>query len=550
MRAFFLPLLTLAALLVLVALPALFVLLQAIFPQLAAGSLAHAFGAVPALWQDPQVPALLGGTLQTGLGVALACALLGIPLGALRGLFAVPLARVWDVLILVPFLTPPYIAGLSWMLALQRRGYLEQLTGLQLDRLLFSRAGMVLVMTLTIFPVVYFAVSRAMAAGGHRLADVARVHGAGPWRAFCLVTLPLALPAIFAGLLLAFTLAIEEYGVPAALGMRAGAPVLTVGIERRLADWPIDLTSASLLSLLLVALALAAYGIQRTLSGGRDVAITGGKPAAIASRPLGVWRWPVVVLFSLIAGLAVAAPVAAMLATAFSATVSGGLTPANLTLRHFGNLFAQHGEAADALATSLGLALGTALFTGLVGLMVAWLINSTRGRATACIDALSLLPAALPGVVVGVGLILAWNRRFWPVTPYDSWVILLLAYSCLLLPYPVRYTGAALRQLGSSLEPAARVHGASAARALRYIVLPLVFPALLAAMLMVFAVASRELVTSLLLAPPGVQTVSVFIWRQFEQGSVGDGMAMASIAMLLSMVVMLTALALLQRPRR
>ncbi|HBI05476.1 MAG TPA: ABC transporter permease, partial [Erwinia persicina] len=76
------------------------------------------------------------------------------------------------------------------------------------------------------------------------------------------------------------------------------------------------------------------------------------------------------------------------------------------------------------------------------------------------------------------------------------------------------------------------------------------FPSLLAAMLMVFAIASRELVTSLLLAPAGTQTVSVFIWRQFEQGSVGQGMAMASIAMTTGLALMLTALAILQRRER
>lgn len=153
-----------------------------------------------------------------------------------------------------------------------------------------------------------------------------------------------------------------------------------------------------------------------------------------------------------------------------------------------------------------------------------------------------MLPAALPGIVVGVGLILAWNQSFWPVTPYNTWVILLLSYSCLLLPYPVRYSSAALAQIGSNLESAARVHGANAMAALRLIVFPLVFPSLLAAMMLVFAVASRELVTSLLLSPAGVQTVSIFVWRQFEQGSVGDGMAMASVAVLISLSVMLLAL--------
>jgi iron(III) transport system permease protein len=78
-------------------------------------------------------------------------------------------------------------------------------------------------------------------------------------------------------------------------------------------------------------------------------------------------------------------------------------------------------------------------------------------------------------------------------------------------------------------------------------VLPLVAPSLLAAMMMVFAVASRELVTSLLLAPAGTQTVAIFIWRQFEQGSVGQGMAMATLTLLASLSLMLAATTLMRR---
>ena len=119
------------------------------------------------------------------------------------------------------------------------------------------------------------------------------------------------------------------------------------------------------------------------------------------------------------------------------------------------------------------------------------------------------------------------------------WAILLLAYCCLFLPYPVRYANAALQQIGENLESAARVHGASLATTLRRILLPLLWPSLGAAMLLVFAVASRELVASLLLAPTGVQTVSLFIWRQFEQGSVGQGMAMSALTIALTTSVML-----------
>lgn len=545
-----LPLFTGAALLLLVAMPVSFVLLQAIFPQLNSGSFAAPFSAFARLFADARFPGLLKGTLQLGTGVALGSALLGIPLGALRGLFALPFAALWDGLFLIPFLFPPYLAALSWMLALQSRGYIEQLSTIDLNNLLFSLPGMVAVMTLNVFPVVYFAVSRSMAASGSRLADVARVHGAGPWRAFWRISLPLALPAIASSLLLAFTLAIEEYGVPAALGTRSGIAVLTTGIEQQLADWPIDMPGAAGLSVVLVAIACIAYALQGRLTVGSNVETTSGKPVPVVPRPLGAARYPVVLLFTLVALMAVALPLASMLATALTRTLSGGLQWHNLTFHHFNALFDRQGDALAALGTSLGLALATALIVGVVGLLAAWLVVAQRVRFARAIDALSLFPAALPGIVVGVGLILAWDRRFWPVTPYNTWGILLLAYCCLLLPYPVRYVSAAIKQIGGNLEAAARVHGASAAQGLRLILLPLVWPSLLAAMMMVFAVASRELVTSLLLAPAGIETVSVFVWRQFEQGSVGDGMAMASLAVVLTLAVMLTAIKLQNRPAR
>ncbi|KQN58635.1 ABC transporter permease [Serratia sp. Leaf51] len=544
----FLPGVTGLALLLLVVIPVSFVVLQAVFPHLDTSSYHAPFSAFRRVFAEPQLSGLIGTTLQVGLGVALCSGLIGIPLGALRGLFRLPCAGLWDVLFLVPFLLPPYIAALSWMLALQTNGYVQQLLPwLHLNDFLFSLPGMIVVMTLNIFPVVYFAVSRSMAASGSRLADVARIHGAGPWRAFWRITLPMALPAMASSLLLAFTLSIEEYGVPGALGSRSGILMLTTGIEQRLADWPIDLPGAAVLSLVLVAMALCAYSVQRAVLAGKNVESMTGKPADLTQKSLAGRTIPVMILFSLVALIAVALPLLSMLATAFSGTLSGGLSLSNLTLRHFSALFAAHGDAIGALSTSLSLATGTALIAGLTGFLASWLVVVRKIRGAAWIDGLSLLPAALPGIVVGVGLILAWNRSFWPVTPYNTWGILLLAYCCLLLPYPVRYVSAALKQIGGNLDAAARVHGATAAQTLRLILLPLVFPSLLAAMMMVFAVASRELVTSLLLSPAGVQTVSVFVWRQFEQGSVGDGMAMASVAVLLSLTLMLAAFRLQQR---
>ncbi len=546
----FLSVMTLALLVILVAFPLAFILLQAVFPQFSAGVFSGALSGVATLLAEPHLPTMLGGTLQVGVGVALVSALIGFPLGVARGLLNLPLPRLWDLLFLIPFLTPPYIAALLWMLVLQTNGYLQQLTGFNLNDVLFSQTGIVLVMALNIFPVVYFAVSRSLLASGQRLALVARVHGASPGRAFWHITLPMLSPSLAAGMLLAFTLAIEEYGVPAALGTRAGVLMLTTDIEKKLAEWPIDLSGASMLSVVLVTLALSAWWLQKKLTGNQDVTSITGKPTENMGADAGSFTLPIVALLGLTGFVAVILPGASMALSGVLGTLSGGVSLDNLTASHYAALFSQQGDALSALGTSLSLALGAACITGLLGLLAAWLVVVQKIKGHGLVDALSLMPAALPGVVVGVGLILLWNQPFWPVSPYNSWAILLLSYCCLLLPWPVRYVGSALRQLGGNLEPAARVHGASALQALRFIVLPLVSPAMLAAMLMVFAIASRELVTSLLLAPAGTQTVSVFIWRQFEQGSVGQGMAMATLTLLTGLVLMLTALGIMQRTTR
>jgi iron(III) transport system permease protein len=529
---------TTTALMVVVALPLCFVLLQAIFPDLSEGSLAAPFSHLALIFGDADLLGLTFNTLRLGACVVLLSAAIGIPLGALRGLFKLPLAPLWDLMLLVPFMIPPYIAALGWIMLLQPHGYVEQTLGLHAASFLFSFYGVVFVMTLNVFPVVYFAVSRSISTSGSRLADVGRVCGGSPWRCFMRITLPLATPGIAASLLLVFAMAIEEYGAPAALAANAGFFVLVTGIERRFSDWPIDLPGASTLSVILVVMAMLAFWLQRRIQGKHVYETLNGKPGDTALRSLGAWRWPVTVLFAAVILVATCAPLFSIVVTSFMRTLSGGLHTDNLSLVNFSTILSSGNAALRALGTSMALGVATALVTGVLGVLVAYCVVKTKMRGRVLLDALSVMPNTLPGIVVGVGLILAWNQSFWPMTPYNTWGILLLAYCCLLLPYPVRYASAALAQIGDNMEAAARVHGANLRLALLRILLPLLLPSVLASMLLVFAVASRELVASLLLAPTGVQTASLFIWRQFEQGSVGQGMAMSVVTILMTTTVM------------
>lgn len=521
-------------LILVVAVPFLFILLQAIFPDLGRGSVARPFSALADALGDPKLIGMTLNTLWLGVLVVTMSALIAVPLGFLRALFRVPGAVIWDVLFLIPFMIPPYIATLGWIMTLQPRGYLFQIFGFDLASFLFSLPGIVFVMTLNTFPVVYFAVSRTMEAVGSRYANVARVFGASPARAFWRITLPLSTPGLAASLLLVFAMAIEEYGTPAALGGRAGFDVLVTAIDLRVSDWPIDLPGAAILSLVLVVLSFSAFLLQRWILTRRSYQTTTGKPQESEKRTLGFWRLPVILLFSLVAFIAAGLPLMAILVTALSKTISGGLAWSNIGLRNFETILGDSTGALKALGTSLSLGVAAALVTGVLGALSAYAVVKTQVRGRGLLDALTILPNALPGIVVAVGLILAWNQPWLPVTPYNTVLILLLAYCCILLPQPVRYSTAAFHQIGDNLEAAARVFGAGPLTAFRRILLPLIMPSLLASMLLVFAVATRELVASVVVAPVGVSTISTYIWRQFEQGSVGLGMALAFVTILLT----------------
>ena len=530
-----------------VAVPFLFIMLQAVFPELGRGSLAAPFSAIEGALADRKLIGMIGNTLMLGALVVVLSALIAVPLAVFRALFRVPGAVIWDVLFLIPFMIPPYIATLGWIMTLQPRGYLAQLAGFDLAGFLFSVRGIVFVMTLNTFPVVYFAVSRTVETVGSRYADVGRVFGASPARAFWRITLPLSTPGLAASLLLVFAMAIEEYGTPAALGRRAGFEVLVTAIDLRVSDWPIDLPGAAILSLVLVALSFGAFLLQRWVLTRRSYQTTTGKPQESAKRDLGRWRLPVLALFALVAFVATGLPLLAILATALSKTISGGLAWSNMGFSNFAAIFGDTTGALRALGTSLMLGVAAALVTGILGALSAYAVVKSRVRGRGILDGLTILPNALPGIVVAVGLILAWNQPWLPTTPYNTVLILLLAYCCILLPQPVRYATAAFHQIGDNLEAAARVFGAAPLTAFRRILLPLIMPSLLAAMLLVFAVATRELVASVVVAPVGVSTISTYIWRQFEQGSVGLGMAMAFITILITTALPLIVLSLMGR---
>jgi iron(III) transport system permease protein len=169
-------------------------------------------------------------------------------------------------------------------------------------------------------------------------------------------------------------------------------------------------------------------------------------------------------------------------------------------------------------------------------------LGAASVRKSPALASLALIPAATPAITMAVGFILAWNGPWTAWLPlYGSALIVGLFYTVLCLPYAVQYARAGIASIPPSYEWAARIHGARPGLITRKIVAPLLWPHCLAGAILIFSISFRELIGSVLLRPPGMQTVSTFILREFDQGSPAAGMAMGVIAIAVSMLAICLA---------
>ncbi|WP_018878370.1 iron ABC transporter permease [Thioalkalivibrio sp. ALE28] len=239
-------------------------------------------------------------------------------------------------------------------------------------------------------------------------------------------------------------------------------------------------------------------------------------------------------------------PYFAMLVTSIADQWQGALP--SLTLDHYRAILIPGSRGTEALFTSLWLAFAAATISIFLGAWIAYVISRTHGWLRHALEGLATLPRVIPKIVLAVGLILAWNAFWVPVSPYNTVWMLLLAYVVIYITDALNYANSRLQSMDPALEHAASILGASRWRVFFQVVLPQLKPVLLAAWLTTFIVTMRELVASILLLPPGVDTSATFIFNQFEQGDLAVAMAMASITIALSSIV-LVVFQIRSRPR-
>lgn len=531
-----------ALLLFLVVCPLLSVFLKAVVLD---GRLALSPAA--AVLGTPENLRMIANSLLLGVLVVLTSTVIAAPLAYLFSRTELARHRAFDILFLVPFMTPPYIASMGWILFMQKRGLLSQLVpGLPEGvPFFFTLGGLVLVMSLHVFPFLLTLLRNAMDNIPSSLEESAAVLGARFPLRCRRVLLPLLAGNYAIGALLVFVKTLSEYGTPYTLGRRIGFDVFTTDIHRYAAVAPISFGKAAVLASVLVTICLLLWMVQNAVTRRKSYRLVGGKGVRLSLTPLRgaarVFAWGYVALVLL---LAIGVPYFSVIATSLIRLRGYGLAAGNFTLAHYAELFADNENAVSAMANSLFLGVTAATLCAVLGTAVVLAVRRARGRTGRLLEAAGLLPEMLPGIVLVIGLMLFWNGIYGILPLYNTMGILVVTYTVLFLPYTIQYVTSSFTQISGSLIDAGRVFGGNHFYIFRRITFPLLLKGIAAGWMMTFIISVRELVAPSLIAPPNTLVVSTYIMREFEQGSVSLGMCMAVLC------VGLTTAALLVLHRR
>jgi iron(III) transport system permease protein len=446
----------------------------------------------------------------------------------------IPAKNLFRVLLVLPFAIPPLFAAMGWVQLAGPVGILSQAwRGLfGTDTVpwdIYTPAGIVFVLAITKYPFVFITVAGALQRMDPSLEEAARTAGVGTWRIMRDITLPLVRPAVYGGALLAFVASIDNFGIPAVLGMRAHFYVLTTRIYEALTIPNMPLATA--MSMLLVGVALVSMiGLRRAEGGADKYAVVAGKSVTPSVLRLGRWRGAVVAGLSALVILIVILPLLALVLTSFMRYWGADLAWASMTIDHYVSV-AQTPAARRGIINSLILASAAATILVVATSLISYLTVKAKYRAAHWLDVAGIVPFALPGSVIGVSMILAWSNP--PVGPtlYGTIWILLVAYIMRYMAFGLQSTRATLQQIHVSLEEAALTAGAGRLRVLKDITLPLLRPGMVAGWVLIFISAFNELTVSVLIWSTGSETIGVWIFLMQDSGFTGRASALAVLTL-------------------
>ncbi len=482
-------------------------------------------------------------SLRVAIVVVFLTTFLGIGLAFLFTRFDFPGRNVMYSMAIMPLVLPGFVAAYAYLMLYGRFGIITRLWNLittgelgEASIYLDRYSGVVAVQTVAYLPFMFLTISAVMARLDPAMEEAALSLGASRWRTFFKVTLPLLAPGIAAGAILVFSSSMADFGTPLFMEYEA----FTVSIfKAKIADEP---NIAAALSIILTLTSLGAlYIVRRYLEQREYASLTRG-----VSRPARVihgWQRLAAMLVAALIVVIMLLPLGMILLMSFTDVQRWSvreLLPPYLHTQHYFSLF--KGTLFRALRNSLTFATLASLMAVVYGTIVAYLLTRRRFLGQKILDALVTSPYVIPGTVVGVAYIIAFNRRtpfsfgtIWVATP----VIIIVALFMRRSAYVIRSVVASFQQMDASLEEAALSLGASWVYAFRRVTVPMILPGLVAGGMLSFVTAVAELSTSILLYTSATQTIPITIYQLVYNSRIGQASALGIVQALVVLISLL-----------
>ena len=462
-------------------------------------------------------------------------AVVGLPLAYLMRSVKIRGGSFLNILIVISYLSPPFIGAYAWIQMLGRNGvvthFINDLFGIHYGGV-YGFAGIVLVFTLQSFPLVYIYVSGALKNLDNSLNEAAESLGCSRMGRIWKIIVPLVMPTLLASSMLVFMRVFADFGTPMLIG--EGYQTLPVLIYNQfMGEVSGDDGFAAAICCIVIGLTIVMFFVQRFLATRNTYAMTALKPM-VAEKAKGLRNILVHLAVYLTVGLAVL-PQFVVIYTSFLATNGGQVFTGGFALQSYeATLFAKDN---DVIWHTYFLGLCAIAIVLVVGVLIAYLSMRKKNALNSVLDVVTMFPFIIPGSVLGIAFVFAFNKS--PVILTGTALIMIISFAVRRMPYTVRSSAAVLGNISPSIEEAAVSLGASEMTTFRKITIPMMAPGVLSGAIMSWVTIISELSSSIILYTNSTQTLTVSIYTEVIRGNYGNASAYATILTLTSVLSLL-----------
>ncbi|MGV3487592.1 MAG: ABC transporter permease [Tuberibacillus sp.] len=462
------------------------------------------------------------------LATAIAC-VLGIPMAYIMTRFELPFKNVIHILIILTLLSPPFIGAYSWILMLGNNGLITRglgHLGIHIPSI-YGLHGMIWVFAIQFYPHIYLYVSGALKTIDSSLEEAAESMGNHGWRRIRTVTLPLIFPTLSTGALMVFMASFADFGTPMLLGQ--GIKLLPVlAYEQFINELGSDPAMASTLSIILLAISTILLFLQRYLVSRKNYTMSSLRPPKVIKlKPVQkVFAYAFVIIVLVISII----PQATVITTSFLKT-NGPVFTNHFSLDSYREVLYR---VPQAIFNTFSFSVVAIIIMLVAGLLMSYIVVRRKSKLTSILDSLIMIPYVVPGTVLGISLIIAFNKP--PLILTGTWIILVVSYSIRKLPYTMRSSTAILYQLDKSVEEASISLGVPPVRTFFKTTAILMLPGVLSGAVLSWITTINELSSSIVLYSGTTATITVTIYSEVSTANFGTAAALASILSLCTII--------------